>query len=111
MMLAMAFESIGINIPIVTNRPRQMGIPHDRLLALQKVLNELEVEYKEDTTDTALLIQQHSDALMAIVHSSTDMSKQNRSIIINLCFSKIKRNELCPCGSNLKYKKCCNETD
>ena len=36
-------------------------------------------------------------------------SQHLRKFEIQATTNKIKRNKLCPCGSNIKYKKCCNK--
>jgi uncharacterized protein YchJ len=81
--------------------------PEHKLSVLRQLLKELNVEFTEDTTDQASLIRQHTDALMAIVQSSTDMTKQDKAMVVNVCFQKISVNKPCPCGSSIKYKKCC----
>ncbi|MGZ8551111.1 MAG: SEC-C metal-binding domain-containing protein [Chitinophagaceae bacterium] len=44
----------------------------------------------------------------AVVNSSGDSSKASRPEPVKVA-EKIGRNDLCPCGSGKKYKKCCGK--
>ena len=48
-------------------------------------------------------ILKYGNILYYSLKNAQEMPKQNKKT------KKMKRNELCPCGSGLKYKNCCGK--
>jgi SWIM/SEC-C metal-binding protein len=73
----------------------------------QERANEILKTCNENGWQVIIGIEPHKEEDISDVQKLMGLSEGNTKIVYNV--EKVGRNDLCPCGSGKKYKKCCGK--